>query len=257
MPKTNTKTKKATTTKKKVTAGKPKKAAVKKAAPAAPKKAAVKKATPAAAKKATTKKAAPKKTAATKTGKAKQPMSKTTKTTKAARPKKAAVKKAAPAAPKKAKKAAAPRGRGKGAGKASFKKEITQKLLEAKGRILHEVSHMVKSESSALKPETGDIYDIASNERERELTLLLGDRDREKLAEIERALERIQEDVYGTCEECGEPIAENRLRILPSARVCIECQSRNERVLKITGGRFEEERGLGILERGESEDEEF
>ncbi|MBI5588604.1 MAG: TraR/DksA family transcriptional regulator [Deltaproteobacteria bacterium] len=141
-------------------------------------------------------------------------------------------------------------------GKLPFKKEITQKLLESKNKILQEVTQKIKSESNVLKFEIGDIYDIASNERERELTLILGDRDREKLSEIEDALDRIKDNTYGGCEECGEPITENRLRALPFTRVCVECQSRNEREQKIKG-RFEEESGLGILEKSDNEEEEF
>jgi DnaK suppressor protein len=106
------------------------------------------------------------------------------------------------------------------------------------------------------KFEIGDIYDIASTERERELALTLGDRDRGKLAEIETALERLHESIYGDCEECGEPIAENRLRVLPFTRVCIECQSRTEREERIKG-KVEEDTGLGIMEKSEAEDEEF
>lgn len=141
-------------------------------------------------------------------------------------------------------------------GKVPFKKEISQKLLDAKNKILQEVSQKVRTESNVLKHEIGDIYDIASNERERELTLMLGDRDREKLSEIEDALERLKENSYGTCEECGEPVAEDRLRALPATRVCVECMSRMERELKIKG-RFDEDTGLGIMERSESDEEEF
>lgn len=141
-------------------------------------------------------------------------------------------------------------------GKLPFKKEIMQKLLEAKTKILQEVTQKVRSESDVLKFEIGDIYDIASNERERELNLMFGDRDREKLSEIEDALDRIKDNTYGECEDCGEPVAENRLRALPFTRVCVECQSKQEREQKIKG-RVEEDTGLGILERTESEDEEF
>lgn len=142
------------------------------------------------------------------------------------------------------------------AGKVPFKKEISQKLLDAKNKILQEVSQKVRSESNVLKYEIGDIYDIASNERERELALMLGDRDREKLSEIEDALERLRDNSYGVCEECGEPVAEERLRALPATRVCVECMSKMEKEQKIRG-RFEEETGLGILERTETEEEEF
>src|SRR3972149_7195794 len=143
-----------------------------------------------------------------------------------------------------------------GKGGSSLKKEITKKLLKDKEDLLAEVAEKIKNESNSLKFEIGDIYDIASNERERELTLMLGDRDREKLAEIEDAIERLRDSSYGTCEECGEPIAEDRLRALPATRGCVECMSKMEKELKIKG-RFEEDTGLGILERTESEEEEF
>lgn len=177
-------------------------------------------------------------------------------------PAKAVAAKAKPGVTAKARpKAVAPRAEAKKTtekqkGKLPFKKEVTQKLIEAKNRILQEVSHKVKSESDSHKFEIGDIYDIASSERERELTLMLGDRDRGKLAEIEDALDRINNSSYGECEDCGEPIAEDRLRALPFTRVCIECQSRSEKEQKIRG-RFEEESGLGIMEKGEMEEEEF
>ena len=160
--------------------------------------------------------------------------------------KKAATKAAAP------KKAAIPKPKSK----VPFKKEITQKLIEAKKRILQEVNQKVKTESNTLKFEIGDIYDLASSERDRELSLILGDRGREKLSEIDDALGRINDSTYGVCEECGEQIAEDRLRALPFTRVCVECQSRNEKEQRIKG-RVEEEPGLGILEKSEGEEEEF
>lgn len=200
------------------------------------------------------------------TSKTKKPVTAAKKKEQAAPAPKRAVKKAAapvvketrPAAkPVAAKAAPAARKPEKAKGKVPFKTEITQKLQDAKNKILQEVSQKVRSESNVLKHEIGDIYDIASNERERELTLMLGDRDREKLSEIEDALDRLKDNTYGTCEECGEPVAEDRLRALPSTRVCVECMSKMEKELKIKGRGYEEETGLGILERTESEEEEF
>ncbi|GMR04781.1 MAG: hypothetical protein BMS9Abin23_0689 [Thermodesulfobacteriota bacterium] len=179
------------------------------------------------------------------------------KTKKAATKKAAGTAKKAPA--KVAAKGAAKKSANKkpgGTKKISFKKEMTQTLLEVKKKILQEVSQKVRSESNILKHEIGDIYDIASKERERELNLMLGDRERKKLADIELALERLQENSYGTCEECGEPIAENRLRALPFTRACVDCQSKAEREQRIRGG-VEEDIGFGIVERHETEDEDF
>jgi DnaK suppressor protein len=155
-----------------------------------------------------------------------------------------------------AKKTAAKAAPQKKPSKATFKKQLTAQLLESKDKILQEVSQKIKSESNVLKREIGDIYDLASSERERELTLTLGDRDRKKLAEIDAALDRINDNTYGECEECGEPIKQGRLQALPFTRVCVECQSSLEREIRIKG-RVEEEPGLGIVEKSESEDEEF
>ncbi|HBR16034.1 MAG TPA: hypothetical protein DD725_00280 [Deltaproteobacteria bacterium] len=137
-----------------------------------------------------------------------------------------------------------------------FKKEIIKKLLKVKEDLLNEVTAKIKNESNTLKFEIGDIYDIASNEREREITLMLGDRDREKLAEIEDALVRIESGNYGACDECGEPIGEARLMALPFTKVCIDCKSKDERE-KGARRRYEEEHGLAILEKTEAEEEEF
>lgn len=138
----------------------------------------------------------------------------------------------------------------------SFKKEMIKKLLGVKQGLLSEVAEKIKNESNALKFEIGDIYDIASNERERELTLMLGDRDREKLAETEDALDRIKHGTYGICDECGEPIGEARLMAMPFTKVCIDCKSKDERE-KGARKRYEEEPGLAILEKTEVEEEEF
>jgi DnaK suppressor protein len=140
-------------------------------------------------------------------------------------------------------------------GRAVFRRQITKILLEKKKQILLEVSGKIKNESDVLKLDTGDIYDVASSERERELVLILGDRDRDKLSEIEEALDRLNDKTYGECEDCGEPIAEQRLLALPFTCVCVECKSRYERHHGV-GGRYEDEHGLGMLERAPAEEEE-
>jgi DnaK suppressor protein len=46
----------------------------------------------------------------------------------------------------------------------------------------------------------------------------------EKLKKITDALERLSQDIYGICEECGAEIGEKRLQVLPFAAFCLECQ---------------------------------
>lgn len=48
------------------------------------------------------------------------------------------------------------------------------------------------------------------------------------LAEIDGALARIRDGSYGTCRECGEPIAAARIEAQPAARCCLACQQESE-----------------------------
>jgi DnaK suppressor protein len=49
-----------------------------------------------------------------------------------------------------------------------------------------------------------------------------------ELRRIAAALHRMEEDSYGYCEHCGEPIAIKRLEIDPAAELCIRCASQAE-----------------------------
>ncbi len=51
---------------------------------------------------------------------------------------------------------------------------------------------------------------------------VLYDQLRRDLDDIDKALERMDEGTYGTCEVCGKDIGEARLEIMPSTRVCID-----------------------------------
>lgn len=166
-------------------------------------------------------------------------------TAKKAPAKKAVVKKTVKkATPKKTIKKAAP----KPTGRAAFKREMRKNLVKEKAVLLAEINEKVRHESEEGKFEIGDIYDIASNERERELTLMLGDRERAKIQEIDDALERLNDKYYGVCEECEEPIGQERLRALPFTTVCIECKSNNEQASRFKG-KFGEELPVKILEK--------
>ncbi|MFI0350201.1 TraR/DksA family transcriptional regulator [Actinomadura sp. 9N407] len=46
------------------------------------------------------------------------------------------------------------------------------------------------------------------------------------LADLDRAVERLRDGTYGTCERCGGPIAAARLVARPAARTCITCAAR-------------------------------
>ncbi len=66
-----------------------------------------------------------------------------------------------------------------------------------------------------------------SFERDQELTVLSNERD--KLAQIERALARIDDGTYGVCESCENPIGKMRVMAFPRATLCMTCKQREER----------------------------
>jgi RNA polymerase-binding transcription factor DksA len=64
-------------------------------------------------------------------------------------------------------------------------------------------------------------------ERERDISIL--EQVEAELADVERALQRLDEGTYGLCEACSEPIEEARLEALPAARFCLKHQAMAER----------------------------
>lgn len=132
--------------------------------------------------------------------------------------------------------------------------EMKNILLKMKEEVLKEISEAKKADASSLSTDpSGDIYDQASSERERELTLLLGDREREKLKNIDDALQRIESGEYGICEECEEEIPLGRLKVMPFARYCVRCKTDIER-LQAQTRRLEEDRVYRDIAIGEEEE---
>jgi RNA polymerase-binding protein DksA len=234
------------------------KAPAKKAAPRANNAATAKKTAPSAKNpaparkspaKATAKKtAAPAKNAAPATRKAAMPAKTTPPAKKAAAAKKAAPAKASAPVKKVSAKKTAP------AKKAATRKAPASALVVKEGEeswtktelkeVLdelhtqrehsHEIIEKQESELTGLMRDAGDGagHDQAdmgatSFERDHELTVLSNERD--KLAQIDRALARIDDGTYGVCESCGNPIGKMRLMAFPRATLCLTCKQREER----------------------------
>jgi DnaK suppressor protein len=134
--------------------------------------------------------------------------------------------------------------------------EIRDILLQMKEDTLREINKSLKNgaDTALINEPSGDIYDQASSERDRELGLLLGDREREKVHAIDEALLRIDENEYGVCEECEEEIPLGRLKAMPFARHCVKCKSDLEK-LQAQTKRFEEERAYREIPLGSEEED--
>lgn len=115
----------------------------------------------------------------------------------------------------------------------AFLKKMREILDAQKKQILEQLDEEFRVGKEGTLEEGMDTYDLASEERDREINLILGDRDREKLQAIEDALERIESTDYGLCEMCEEEIAPERLEALPFTLLCVSCQSDLEKEAKL------------------------
>ncbi|CAN5211555.1 MAG: TraR/DksA family transcriptional regulator [Nocardioides sp.] len=111
--------------------------------------------------------------------------------------------------------------------------EVVEELNEQRTHSL-EILAAQEKELSGLMHDSGDGAGLdqadvgaSSFERDQELTVVNSERD--KLAQIERALDRISQGTYGMCESCGEPIGKMRLMAFPRATLCMTCKQREER----------------------------
>jgi len=137
-----------------------------------------------------------------------------------------------------------------------FLKQAAETLTETKKQLLREIQGRVKEETEGSKDEGRDTYDLASDERDREINFILNDREREKLLAIDEALQRIKDKAYGVCESCEGEIHLGRLKVLPFTRLCVRCQEENEKESK-RQKTIEDERGYRKLVINDFEEESF
>jgi DnaK suppressor protein len=121
--------------------------------------------------------------------------------------------------------------------------EIKEILLQMKKDILKTLAERIKSNDLTDQREIGDIFDDADLEQTRELNLLLGTRERQKLDQIESALSRMEKGEYGFCEDCEENIPAGRLKAMPFATLCVKCKSERESMEGPNAPIYVEEKG--------------
>jgi DnaK suppressor protein len=136
----------------------------------------------------------------------------------------------------------------------AFLKKARETLEEMRAQLLRNVKQEVQEGREQTKDEGMDTYDIASDARDREITLILNDREREKLQAIDEALGRVDDGTYGICESCEGEIAEARLQALPFTRVCVSCQAEREKEAKLNR-RLETDSSFRRLGIGDADEE--
>src|SRR5438034_7398362 len=107
--------------------------------------------------------------------------------------------------------------------------EFRTLLEQERERIMNAIEYLASENPGNMEDELGEVGgrgsdnhlgDMASVTFDRELDQGLEEGAQQTLVDIQRALAKIENGTYGTCERCGRPIGEERLRARPWATLC-------------------------------------
>ncbi len=112
---------------------------------------------------------------------------------------------------------------------ASFKKLLQQRRAMLAGDVGRlEQGALRKTKDDAATLDISNFADLGSDNFEQDFMIGLIENSEETLREIDSAIQRIDDGTYGVCEEGNHPVGKNRLKVIPWARLCIECQRKSE-----------------------------
>ncbi len=111
-----------------------------------------------------------------------------------------------------------------------FKEFLTNRLEELLAQAGDTVSGM-----TAPKENFPDPTNRASLESDRNFMLRIRDRESKLIKKIKKALERIDKQIFGLCEKCGDDISTKRLKARPVTTQCIDCKTKEEAFEKALG----------------------
>ena len=106
-----------------------------------------------------------------------------------------------------------------------------QRLLEMAERLKSDEEGVV---SDALRQAGGGasgnlsnvpmhLADLGTDTFEQEMSASLLTNARQLQSEVAAALDRIEQEKFGQCEQCGRDIGEGRLQAVPYTRYCVDC----------------------------------
>ena len=109
------------------------------------------------------------------------------------------------------------------------KLESFKKRLEERQQILRKTVSRTEEDGRIADQEAAqDIADRAASSYTKEFLFSQSNNDRQLLAMVETALQRIREGEFGECVNCGNEINPKRLEAVPWTRYCIACQEKLE-----------------------------
>lgn len=121
-------------------------------------------------------------------------------------------------------------------------KRTARKLLKAERerlqgilRSLREETAGVTSDGETFSESSADQHpaDVGTETFELEKDMSIQMNVEAELADVDRAMQHVDDGSYGLCEACGRKIPEERLKAIPAARFCVQDQARAEREARI------------------------
>ncbi len=100
-------------------------------------------------------------------------------------------------------------------------KKIKARLIEERDTIIGKLSN---NDLSVDASETPDPVDLAVRNYSKNVMLAVSENESRQLVMINEALERIEDDEYGLCQNCESNVNSKRLNAIPWARYCLDCQ---------------------------------
>lgn len=110
-----------------------------------------------------------------------------------------------------------------------LRQSLTERHRELRETIAHALDQQGDERNARLAGAVRDEADEAVAELLVDMDLASIHRELAELQEIDTALGRMREDMYGQCQDCGRDIAVARLEAHPTATRCRECQEAQER----------------------------
>jgi DnaK suppressor protein len=106
--------------------------------------------------------------------------------------------------------------------------DVLRRMLEERRREIHEKLRAIREEIPSYQDEVRDTEEQSVTDFAQEMDFALMEMKAQTLIRIDEALQRVDQGTYGTCDDCGQEIAEARLKAVPFALMCLECQEREE-----------------------------
>ena len=103
--------------------------------------------------------------------------------------------------------------------------QVKEQLLKERQNLLKDVSNSYEACREIGQDGVPDIGDMSSAAYSRDVLFNVSEAQRQRIQDIDFALEQIEKGEYGVCMGCGEDISPRRMEVRPFSRYCIECKT--------------------------------